>query len=107
MNDLHKLDYEKYGNLLDNKGKLKEDTVYAIPVEDKVTLSSNGKKQVEVFKVTFEKGTHIEDVRRAMNKWADGQFNLDNRGLWIHLGYYELLPDGVFRQMVQVKDKLR
>lgn len=89
-------------------GKLKEDTTYAIPIAEMQTLDVKGRRNVEVMRVTYEAGTHIEDVRRSMNSFVSEHFtNISNEAFFIHMGFYELLPSAVYMQMVEVSNRMR
>ena len=108
ISDVRKQDYHRFGNIIDESGHLSGEIIYSIPLRELDTLDAKGDKQVEMMNIKFEQGLHIEEVRRAMNKWADAQdFNLHNDALWVHLGYYELMSDGNFRKFVEVKQSMR
>ena len=108
IKDLNKNSYDKFDNLIDHNGKLRGKTIYAIPVGEIDIVDKDGNKQIELINITFEAGEHIEEVRRGMNKWADANFTmLENDALWVHLGYYELMSDGMFRRMVATKGSMR
>ena len=103
---MKKSDYSRYGNLLNEWGKLREETTYSIPLGEVSILNKEGQKQIEFMTIKFEKDTHIEDVRRSMNTWAKSQFKKEPSAIWVHLGFYELMPDALFRQVVQMRDKM-
>lgn len=56
--------------------------------------------------ISFEKGTELEDVRRSMNSWCFNTFKKNPDVIWVGLGYWELMSDGMFRKMIETKDKM-
>ena len=95
-------------NLVDSKGRLKENTVYAFPLGKLNVVSSDNREQHEYLTLEFEKGTDLELIRRNMHEWASEQFHpLQPDYIFAKMGYPELLSDGLFRKYVEVKGKLR
>lgn len=107
IKDLSKEGYSKFDNLINISGELRDNTIYSIPIGEITILDQDGNNQIELLNITFQKGTHIEEVRRSMNKWADIEFvDKDNDSIWIQLGFYELVSDGIFRKMVATKGSM-
>lgn len=107
IKDLSKKDYSRFDNLITPFGILKEQTVYSIPVAELAMVNTQGKKQIEMLNIKFEAGTHIEEVRRGMNLWANREFqDISADTLWLQMGFYELMSDGVFRKLIETKGSM-
>ena len=95
-------------NLVDSKGRLKENALYTFPIADVATVSSDNKKQTEFLTLEFEKGTDLELIRRDMQIWATEQFHpYPADFVFAKMGYPELISDGLYRNQVEVKERLR
>lgn len=106
--DMKKEVHALLDNLVDSKGRLKENTVYAFPVSDLNTVTADNKKQTEFLTLEFEKGTDLELIRRNMQEWASEQFHpYPADYVFAKMGYPELLSDGLYRKQVEVSERLR
>lgn len=95
-------------NLVDRKGRLKEQTVYAFPIGELNTVTADNKRQFEYLSIEFDKGTDLEVIRRNMQEWGNEQFApLPADYVFNKMGYYELLSDGLFRKAVETRERLR
>lgn len=108
IKDVNKKDYHKFHEIINTFGLLKEQTIYSIPLRLIDIEDAKGRKQQENLNIIFERGQHIEEVRRGMNKWASKEFEgvMKPDELWVHLGFYELLSEGMFTKMVNVKGSM-
>jgi hypothetical protein len=90
--DLPKHLYQAFHKLLDTeKGTLLHDTTYRIPTGTGRLMNVDGNKMQTYTDITFKGGTHIEDVRRGMNKWLRGFNDRTNNDVWRELNFPELL----------------
>lgn len=93
VRDLPKEYYPCFKDLINEQGGLKEETTYRIKMRDSEILNTQGKNQVEYLDITFRKGTHIELVRRGMNRWLVPYLPDDTspKQVWAALNYPELM----------------